>query len=218
MAILCIDTCFPACIAGVVRLGPSGLGAGEEREGPSAFAEGLGRIIPMARGQAERLIPLVQDVMAAAAVTIDQIDLIVVNVGPGSFTGVRVGLAAAQGLALPRGIAVQGVSSIDILAHLARAGGVVAPAVRIDTGRRDYFAVDFTPDQAWCDIDAIAIETARADDAVTEALALAANPEAYVLMMAAMGAELTACPDHPLSGRAAPIYVREAETTTPKRA
>src|SRR5881628_2142239 len=55
-----------------------------------------------------------------------QLDLIVVGLGPGSFTGIRGGIAAAKGLALPRSLPIKGVSSFDALAltALSRPGGM----------------------------------------------------------------------------------------------
>ena len=65
-----------------------------------------------ARGQEEILIPLVADLLAAHRTTWGQVDCIAVNVGPGSFTGIRVGLAAALGLAFDGDKIIMGVSSL----------------------------------------------------------------------------------------------------------
>lgn len=54
----------------------------------------------MARGQDARLMPLVQEVMARAGVDYAELDRVAVTRGPGSFTGLRIGLAAARGLGL----------------------------------------------------------------------------------------------------------------------
>ncbi|MEM5709777.1 tRNA (adenosine(37)-N6)-threonylcarbamoyltransferase complex dimerization subunit type 1 TsaB, partial [Elizabethkingia meningoseptica] len=57
----------------------------------------LERSEPMARGHAERLIPLIGEVLAEAGAAYADLDLVAVTVGPGTFTGMRVGLAAARG-------------------------------------------------------------------------------------------------------------------------
>ena len=82
MIVLALDTCLFACSAAVVR-------------GGELLAR---RIDPMARGHQERLAPLVQEVMAQAGLDFEALDRIGVTVGPGSFTGLRVGLAFAKGL------------------------------------------------------------------------------------------------------------------------
>jgi len=70
----------------------------------------------MAQGQAEFLMPLIAHVMAEAGVAYTDLDRIAVTAGPGSFTGVRVGLAAARGLGLAAGKPVIGVMTTEVLA------------------------------------------------------------------------------------------------------
>src|SRR5690242_5133699 len=70
----------------------------------------------MVHGQAERLLPLIAETLAAAGVTPAALDLIAVTTGPGSFTGIRIGLAAARGLALATGRTVTGVGVFDVYA------------------------------------------------------------------------------------------------------
>lgn len=65
----------------------------------------------MTRGHSERLLPMVGEVMAAAALDYGALDLVAVTCGPGGFTGVRIGLAAAKGLAFASGCALLGLSS-----------------------------------------------------------------------------------------------------------
>ena len=71
---------------------------------------------PMSRGQAERIAPLVQDIMQEAGARFAEIDRIAVTIGPGSFTGVRVGLAFARGLAVSLDRPCVGLSTLEALA------------------------------------------------------------------------------------------------------
>ncbi len=69
----------------------------------------------LARGQAERLMPLLEEQLSAAGGTWQNLDLIAVGVGPGNFTGIRISVAAARGLALALGIPAIGVSLFEAL-------------------------------------------------------------------------------------------------------
>ena len=70
------------------------------------------------RGHAERLVPMVGEVLAEAGQ--NRADLIQVDCGPGSFTGIRVGIAAARGLALAWGVPVSGFSALALIAATAK--------------------------------------------------------------------------------------------------
>jgi tRNA threonylcarbamoyladenosine biosynthesis protein TsaB len=85
-------------------------------------------------GQAERLVPMIERVLAASGLGFDGIALLAVTVGPGAFTGVRIGIATAQGLALGTGVPCLGLSSLETVAH-----GVPA---RLLAGRRLVVALD----------------------------------------------------------------------------
>ena len=82
---------------------------------------------PMTRGHAERLLPLVGEMMAAAGRSHEDLDAIAVAVGPGNFTGIRIGVSAARGLAMSLGIPAIGVSTLEALTHGA-SGPVLALA------------------------------------------------------------------------------------------
>ena len=71
------------------------------------------RLEPMSRGQAERLMPMILAAMAEGGCGFADLTKIAVTVGPGSFTGIRVALAAARGLALAGGLPVMGVTTFD---------------------------------------------------------------------------------------------------------
>jgi tRNA threonylcarbamoyladenosine biosynthesis protein TsaB len=77
-------------------------------------------------GHAERLMPMIAEVMAAAGRAFSDVERFAVTVGPGTFTGVRVGVAAARAFALAAGRPVVGVTSLEVLA--ARARHLLGPA------------------------------------------------------------------------------------------
>lgn len=95
MRVLALDTALAACSAALL----------DDRR---VLAR---RFEMLAHGHAERIVPMVQEVMAEAALDWQAVDLVAVTVGPGSFTGVRVGLAAARGVALAAGRPLAGVTT-----------------------------------------------------------------------------------------------------------
>jgi tRNA threonylcarbamoyladenosine biosynthesis protein TsaB len=125
MIVLAIDTCLAACQAAVV-------------DGARTLA--LARE-PMVRGHQERLATMVRDVMGEARAPFSALDRIGVTVGPGSFTGLRVGLAFAKGLGLALGRPCVGVGTLHALAMDAEPRGPCAAL--IDAGRGRVFAQMF---------------------------------------------------------------------------
>jgi len=71
----------------------------------------------MVRGHAEALMPMVEAAMAEAGLGYGDLDLVATTVGPGSFTGLRIGLATARGIALAAGVPVTGATTLEVLAH-----------------------------------------------------------------------------------------------------
>src|ERR1700719_3039168 len=74
------------------------------------------RSVPMMRGHAEALMPLIAIVMSGAEIEFSDLDRIAVTVGPGRFTGLRVGVAAARGIALATGKPAVGLTTLAALA------------------------------------------------------------------------------------------------------
>jgi tRNA threonylcarbamoyladenosine biosynthesis protein TsaB len=108
------------------------------------------RAEPMARGQAEVLVPMAEAVLAEAGVGFDGLDRIAVTVGPGAFTGLRIALAAARGFAVAADLPVIGITTFDAVAHgldpAERAGRRLLVAV--DSRRLEPFLQLFGPDLA----------------------------------------------------------------------
>jgi tRNA threonylcarbamoyladenosine biosynthesis protein TsaB len=100
------------------------------------------------RGQAEVMVPLIGEVLAEAACDWPEIGLIGVTVGPGSFTGLRIGLAAARALSLARRIPIAGITTADLLAFSLpeekKAGHPFL--IAIDSKRDDRFVQPFGAD------------------------------------------------------------------------
>lgn len=125
MNILALDTSMGACSAAVLRAGSA------ER---ALFA----REAPMERGHAEALMPMIAEVMEEAGLDFSALDLIAAMTGPGSFTGVRIAIAAARGLALVTPAKLYGADSLTVMARSARSAGVVGDgpfAVAVDARR-----------------------------------------------------------------------------------
>jgi tRNA threonylcarbamoyladenosine biosynthesis protein TsaB len=118
MRVLALDTALDACAAAVL-----------DTERPDLVAT---ETVPMSRGHAEALLPLIARVMDAARLDFAALDRIAVTVGPGSFTGVRVGIAAARGIALAAGKPAIGLTTLAAFTapHVAAGfAGTVIPVI-----------------------------------------------------------------------------------------
>lgn len=125
MRILGFDTTLGACSAAVFDSGAGCL-----------LAQ---RFEPLERGHAERLVGMVRDVLASGGVTLSDIDRLAVTVGPGTFTGVRIGLSLARGLKLALGIPVAGLTSLEAIRLNVRDNPEGRPIASVIDARRGEF-------------------------------------------------------------------------------
>lgn len=214
MRVLVIDTALEVCAAGVFE---------ESSVGVWSCLSSV--VEPMARGHQERIGPLVRDVVSGSG-GFDTLDRIGVTVGPGSFTGLRVGLAFALGLGAALDRPVVGLSTLDGLAASVEPAGRVVAA--IDARRGQVYLrgfLDGAPDGEPAPMD---IEVAR------EGLASLSGPVRVVgsggPLIAPDGASLvdlqsadlealarlTAAAD-PAESPARPLYLRAPDATPPTR-
>jgi tRNA threonylcarbamoyladenosine biosynthesis protein TsaB len=124
MRLLAIDSALAACSAAVLDTGQSAVAAQES--------------IAMQRGHAEALMPLVARVMERAGLAFADLDRIAVTTGPGSFTGLRVGIAAARGLALAAAKPVVGITTLAAFAAPLIAAADRLPVVAAVDARHDH--------------------------------------------------------------------------------
>src|SRR5450631_4512833 len=129
MRVLAIDTALEACAAAVLDTDRLSFAAHES--------------LPMARGHAEALIPLIARVLDRAGLTFSEIDRIAVTTGPGSFTGLRVGISAARGIALAAGKPAVGLSTLAAFA---------APFIAADDTLPVVVAIDPRHDHVYCQV------------------------------------------------------------------
>lgn len=132
MRVLAIDTALAACSAAVLDTVFGGVIASES--------------LPMVRGHAEALIPMIARVMARAELGFFDVDQVTVTTGPGSFTGLRVGISAARGIALAADKPAFGVSTLSAYAapHLA-ADKTVSVIAAIDARHSHVYLQAFGP-------------------------------------------------------------------------
>jgi tRNA threonylcarbamoyl adenosine modification protein YeaZ len=129
MRVLAIDTALEACSAAVLDTSRGGITASET--------------IAMARGHAEALMPLVARVMDIAEIEFAELDRIAVTTGPGSFTGLRVGISAARGIALAAGKPAIGLSTL---------AGFAAPLIAEDDSTHVVAAIDARHDHVYLQV------------------------------------------------------------------
>ena len=166
------------------------------------------KIEAMDKGQAERLLPLLAELLAEAGVAWRDLAAIAVGTGPGNFTGVRISVAAARGLALGLGIPAIGVTRLEALAH-----GLPRPLTVIEDARRgEVYVQNFTEAGAGVariatpdDLGAVEVlQTGSGCDGVAAAMPL----------VQAM-AQIAAGRLDSMQPRPAPFYLRGADAAPP---
>ena len=156
--ILGIHTSTPACSAASFDPPGACVPAADEKIG---------------RGHSERLVPMLEALLDGR-----RAERILVGVGPGSFTGIRVGIAAAQGLAIAWGCELSGMSSLALLAAGADASGPVPAAV--DGGHGEMFAQQFDGVSLEPSNDLLNLPPDEAGEAITAPLVVGSGAGALV--------------------------------------
>jgi tRNA threonylcarbamoyladenosine biosynthesis protein TsaB len=193
-------------------------------------------------GHSEALMPMLNRVMASAGLTPHDIDIVAVAIGPGGFTGIRVGLAAATGIALASGARLIGVTGFAAVAHALRHDRRFQASsllVALDSRREDlylqFFALDtaiplappqaLLPDQLPDYVGRFMISAPlliAGDAAAAAAAALAGHAVVVVVPDSApdaIGVALAACEQVGSAATAEPVrplYLRPPDVTLPK--
>lgn len=179
------------------------------------------RVEAMDKGQAERLLPMLEEMLASAGTGWRDLAAIGVGVGPGNFTGVRIAVAAARGLALALAVPAVGVSTLE-----AQALDLSGPVVSTCDARRDgLFLQGFAPVTEPCLADPGALPDLpvrapacvghRADE-IARALGGRVVEPPYPLAVAI--ARLAAARRLSVPARPAPLYLRPADAAPPRDA
>jgi tRNA threonylcarbamoyl adenosine modification protein YeaZ len=129
MRVLAIDTALEACSAAVLDLSRGGIIASET--------------LVMTRGHAEALMPLIARVMDLADIEFAELDRVAVTTGPGSFTGLRVGISAVRGIALASGKPAVGLSTL---------AGFAAPMIAEDDSSQVVAVIDARHDHVYLQV------------------------------------------------------------------
>lgn len=222
MRILAIDTALGACSACVLDAGAAQ---------PLAIEQ-----TPMDRGHAEALMPMIERVMGAVEGGFASLDRVAVTVGPGSYTGLRVGISAARAIALAAGIPAIGVTTLAASA---------APLVGREPGRVIAAALDARHGQVWFQAlssqgkPLVSIRQVNHRDAaraigagpvsLVGSAALAVANEAWAIGLDALVLDDAKAPDvtwvarlgliaDPESAPPRPLYLKEPETTPQDKA
>ncbi|NCC21218.1 MAG: tRNA (adenosine(37)-N6)-threonylcarbamoyltransferase complex dimerization subunit type 1 TsaB [Alphaproteobacteria bacterium] len=222
MKILAIDTAMNACSAAAF-------------DGERGVCVRMSE--PMVRGQAERLVPMLEELLRKASWEWRAISAIAVTVGPGAFTGLRIGLSTARALGVSLGVPVGGVTTLDVIARAVAVRGVVAEgqelAILIDTKRDDYYFQRFDPSGKALDEPRAASSEEIASVTVPDTLFAGDGAARFVNGAGLQGARLpgfdlvdpSVVADLALGqirrgepfARAEPLYLRSADVSKPKR-
>ena len=221
MIVLGIDTATWTAAAGVVRDGEV-LGEGVYRE---------------ERSHTRSLTQLVDRVLGDAGLAIADVDALAVSIGPGSFTGLRVGLALAKGIAFAGGLPIAASPTLEALAWVADAAPGDAVCAALDARKREVYAALFAADdrgprRLTADVaqspEALAaalppgcVLVGDASDAYGDVLAPRATVRPFAShhprggVVARLGWERLARGEHASLGELEPVYVRAPDAQLP---
>ena len=208
MLLIAIDTAGPDCAVAIARAD------GGEAEILARIGERIGR------GHAERLMPMIEAALAEADAAFADLDRIAVTTGPGSFTGVRIGVAAARALALALDIPAVGIGSLDAIAfplvHAQGAGTVVAA---LDAKRGEIYALakDLSSGETLIPAAALPVDTlaAQLSRAHQPLMLIGAAAPIVAAALAGHDVSIAATPDAPAIEDVARLGFRAADTGPP---
>ncbi len=200
---LAVDTAMNACGVAVRR----------------ADGQLFSKIEPMERGQAERLVPLIQEVVAQAGLTLPQIDAYAIGQGPGTFTGLRVGLATVRALAQVSGKPAIGIGTFDAIEHAIADRPL---CILIETKRSDYYVRAPGMDDGCLAPDQLAAiikpEWILAGDAVERARTeLSLANKSHITPSLPLESMIALAEKTPQNGLPEPVYLRGADVSTARR-
>jgi tRNA threonylcarbamoyl adenosine modification protein YeaZ len=201
--VLALDTATPTLVAGVARWTPF--------DGVEVLAE---RAVPSGTRHAELLTPAVSGVLADAGLTMADVEAVVTGLGPGPFTGLRVGVVTAAAIADARGLPVVGVCSLDAV-------GAGARTVVTDARRKEVYWAAYDADGGRVDGPAVVRpeELGRpgpfaGDARFAERLGADVEP-AEVTTAGLLRAAAPQLADPSTAGPLVPLYLRRPDATPP---
>jgi tRNA threonylcarbamoyladenosine biosynthesis protein TsaB len=159
------------------------------------------RVDPMAKGQAEHLMPMLEAVLAENHLTWADLDAIGVGTGPGNFTGIRISVSAARGLALGLKIPAVGVTHLEAQVH-----GLPRPVIAKVAAPREHVYVQTFAD----DVGPAELVSAECAENAPQII----TPDLMIQNIAQITSDRAA--DNP--GRPSPYYVRAADAAPPRDA
>lgn len=183
----------------------------------------------MMHGQAEALVPAIEQTLSEAGTSYADLDRIAVTLGPGSFTGVRVGLATARGLGTATGCPVIGIATTEVIAAEARQITTGPIAVAIDARRAEVYLHRFNEEGVAIDKPVCLLPDVAANQLGKDTWALAGDGAERIMEhagpsvthvsptvpSAAILAELAAA-QTPGDRSPRPLYVRPPDAAVPK--
>lgn len=176
----------------------------------------------MDKGQAERLMPMIAEMLAGVGKDWRDVTLVGVGVGPGNFTGVRISVAAARGLAMSLGVPAIGVTRLEALAE-----GLPRPVAVVEDARRgEVYVQDFGVGTAGAPhlvalgaLPDLLGNRPLTGSAAEVAAALTFGPvRAQTMPLAVAVARIASARAQSPQPRPAPLYLREADAAPPREA